>query len=384
VKRIVVAIYIDPDFFPPTINAILNLAEVAEEVVVISRNNSVADFPYPANVSLKKIGKKVSVRDSEKQSVFMKTFYLLKFVFTFRSYAKSKKTELVLVYDTLALFGFFLIKFVRQKRKIWYHNHDMPDRAKLSKCSIGGLAAKYEEKAMQYIHFFSLPSKDRLQYFPKLLPSIPVFIIPNYPSLRVYQQENVNKELKEPVRIIYQGFIGKGHSLEECILLLQEKINGFGLQLVLKGSVTSQYKGYLNTLADQYQVRDQLIWEGIGPYNELPALTGFCEIGIGINMNTDPVSLAQATASNKIYEYAASGLPVVLYNSKQFINQLQQYDWISFSDGSVESLKEKLYGIIKNWQKLSKSARRDFQETLNFENVFIPTLKIILETRAKL
>ncbi len=89
-KRAVVAIYIDPDFYPPTINAILNLAEKFEEVVVVSRNNTSTDFPYPPNVKLKKIGKCISVRDLEKSPLWSKAFNFLLFNFSFLKYAKRK------------------------------------------------------------------------------------------------------------------------------------------------------------------------------------------------------------------------------------------------------------------------------------------------------
>jgi glycosyltransferase involved in cell wall biosynthesis len=377
VKRAVVAIYIDPDFFPPTINAILNLAEQAEEVIVVSRNNSKSDYPYPSNVHLKKIGRRISVRDSEKQPAWTKLFYFLQFTLSLHREAKNKNTDLVLLYDPFALFSFFIVKRMRRKRKIWYHNHDMPDKTMQRKYSLGYFASKYEAKAMKHVDFFSLPSKERLQYYTAIDPAIPVFIIPNYPSLKVYYPPGKKSSVKEKIKIIYQGFIGKGHALEECIELLQENIHGYELNLVLKGSVTPGYKLFLNALAEKYNVADKLVWKDIGSYYELPALTASCDIGIGINMNNDIVSQAQATASNKIYEYAASGLPVILYNSDQFTQYLQRYNWTFFTDGSVKSIKENVEAIAKDLPALSESAQQDFEQSLNFESYFMPALNIV-------
>ena len=86
-KRAVVAIYVDPDFYPPTINAILNLSECFDEVIVVSRNNAAKDFPYPANVNLKKVGSNCTVRQMEKQSLWKKGFYFFKFCLSFLKYA---------------------------------------------------------------------------------------------------------------------------------------------------------------------------------------------------------------------------------------------------------------------------------------------------------
>lgn len=377
-KRVVVAIYTDPDFYPPTISAILNLALAYEEVIVISRNNSQADYPYPPNVHLKKIGSFCTVREMERQPAWRKTFYFLQFIFSFFRHAKNSKTNLVVLYDHFALFAFYVVRSIRRNKKIWYHSHDMVDKSLVSSYSIGGLAAKYETKAMQLIDFFSLPSEERIKYYPDIKNRIPVFIIPNYPSLKVYHHFQKEEKKSNRIKIIYQGFIGAGHSLEEIIQLLPKVINGYSLELILKGSVTDEYRAFLKKGAGELKVSQQLTWLPIGPYSELPSITTSSDIGIGINMNNDNVSLSQGTASNKIYEYAASGLPIILFDSGQFRKYLDKYEWAFFTDGSVDSLKQNMELIIKNLPDLVKKARYDFEQGLNFEMVFQPALQKII------
>jgi hypothetical protein len=380
-KRAVVAIYVDPDFYPPTINAILNLSECFDEVIVVSRNNAAKDFPYPANVSLKKVGSNCTVRQMEKQSLWKKGFYFFKFCLSFLKYAGKKDTELILIYDSIALYAYYLTKNLIGKKTIWYHNHDMQDRNLISSYSIGGLAAKFQKRAMRNIRYFSLPAKERLVYFPGLKESISTFIIPNYPSLKVYKKDNSKpKDDCKTIRIIYQGFIGAGHSLEELITLLPEKINGYNLELILKGSVTDAYRNSIRKTSTKLGVDDKVHWLAIGPYSELPELTCQADIGIGINKNTDIVSMAQGTASNKIYEYAASGLPVILYNSEQFVHYLASYEWTYFSNGSATSLRAVIGQITARLKEISMVARRDFESHLNFEQVFQPVLKKVLSS----
>lgn len=376
-KRAVVAIYVDPDFFPPTINAILNLAEQTDEVVVISRSNSVEDYPYPPNVRLKKIGKHVSVRDMEIQPLWNKLSCFIAFSLSLFGEAKNKSTQLVLLYDPFALFAFSLARYFRLKKKVWYHNHDLPDLRSIRKNSLGYWAAKYELKGMKHIDFFSLPSRERLSFYPMLKPEITVFIIPNYPSLQVYKREHKTHFENDRVRIIYQGFIGPGHGLEVITKLLGEKINGYELQLILKGSVSADYKSSIDRLAEEYKVSGQVNWYCIGAYHELPCLTHSCDIGIGINTNSDPVSLTQGTSSNKIYEYAASGLPVLVNNNEQFDKYLGSYDWAYFTDGSEIVTRKMLEEIIKEILSASKSARDDFETSLNFESYFMPALNMV-------
>lgn len=379
IKRIVVGIYIDPDFFPPTINAILNFAEVCEEVIVVSRNNCLGDFPYPGNVVLKKVGQYSTVREMEKQPVILKAVEFLKFTYRlFRSY-RSNKCELLVLYDHIALFSFFLTKSISGKSKVWYHNHDMPIKEMIKKRTIGGLAAAYEEKGMRNIDFFSLPSQERLPFYSHINAGIPVFIIPNYPSLKVYGNVQIGPD-KKGFKIIYQGFIGSGHALEEVIQCLETYRPNNNIQLILKGSVNAEYKKELNELAHRLGVADQLHWHLIGPYKELPSLTASCNAGIGINQNTDIISRNQGTASNKIYEYAACGLPVIVFDNEQFRKYLDKFPWVFFTDGSVDSFRKHINNIHQNGCDLGKLARESFEQELNFEKVFLPVLNEITRT----
>lgn len=378
--RAVVAIYIDPDFYPPTINAILNLAEVYEEVIVISRNNTNGDYPFPSNVQLEKIGKKVTVREMEKQSMWVKAVCFLKFTFQLLHYSRSPKANLVVLYDPIALYGFYLVKkFIRRgKKKTWYHNHDMPLEGLSRQFSVGGLAAKYEVRAMESMDFFSLPARERIQCYPEIKDRVKIFVIPNYPSLKLYHSYKVKEKKEAVLRIIFQGFIGPGLCLENFIDLLPSSINKRPLHLILKGSVKDGYKKALNARAAQLNVSEKLTWVNIGPYSELLPLTSSCDIGIGININTDLISNMLNTASNKIYEYAASGLPVLLSDSEQYRQCLDKYEWAFFTDGSLNSLKESIILIEEKLPHSGNAARHDFEQSLNFEAVFLPVLQKVM------
>lgn len=382
IKRIVVAIYVDPDFFPPTINAILNFAEVSDEVIVVSRNNSLGDYPYPSNVILKKTGNFCTVREMENQPVALKAFEFLKFTYHLLSFSRSKKSQLLVLYDHIALFSFFLSKRFSGKRRVWYHNHDMPIKEIIKMRTIGGFAATYEEKAMKGVDFFSLPSQERLHFYPHIDTGIPIFIIPNYPSLKVYGNIAARNQ-KQDFKIIFQGFIGTGHGLEEMIQCLASCPDIKSIKLILKGFVTANYKKKLNELADALGVGDQIHWYPASPYKELPALTGSCTAGIGINKNTDIVNRNQGTASNKIYEYAACGLPVIVSDNEQFRRYLEKYDWVFFTDGYAKSLEGILKSIAQNGPELGKLARESFEKELNFEKVFLPVLEKVMATITK-
>jgi glycosyltransferase involved in cell wall biosynthesis len=375
-NRIVVSIYIHPDFYPPTINAINNLAEQCEELIVVTRNNSKEDYFIGNNVKSVKIGDYIKPYDFEKKSIAIKIITFLKFTFKLLQYSKSKKTDWIICYDSIPLFSLFLINWILPtKIKYWYHNHDVPDVNANSKFSIGWLAANYEKKALQKMNYFTLPSDDRLEYYPNINATTKYALIPNYPSTKIYKQpKTTTLEKADTIKILYQGSIGKGHSIEEIIILLSKQISGKKLKLVLKGPVREQYKNELNAIAIDNNVEKDIEWIGIGLYKDLQAITKSCDIGIAIYKGTDVMNKTLGTASNKIYEYAACGLPILVYDNQQFRKYLSNYKWVVFTDGSVDSINTSIKHIVDNYIELSTQARKDFDLFFNFEKYFkIPT-----------
>lgn len=379
-KQIVVAIYVDPDFYPPTINAILNFATNADEVIVISRNNTTINFDYPSNVKLIKIGSPVSVREMEKQSVKSKLWNFIQFATQVRKYSMQQATDLLVLYDPLALFAYHIFGRGIAKKKVWYHNHDMPGKNGVGKFSLVGRAAMKEHDAVKKVNILSLPDAHRKKYYTDIKAAQDILILPNFPSPKVYGKAYAPKVPVDTIKLIYQGFIGEGHGLETILQILDKRIAGYKVELICKGSVSDSYKLKLKTLAEQYQVADQLRFITIGPYKELMPVTAGCHIGIAINTNNDAVSKAQGTASNKIYEYAAIGLPVIINNAAQFLEQLKSKPWVFFVDDTVESIQSAIENIMKDWLEHSRAAKKEFEDELNFENFFTPVFKKVLKS----
>jgi hypothetical protein len=85
------------------------------------------------------------------------------------------------------------------------------------------------------------------------------------------------------------------------------------------------------------------------------------------------------TASNKIYEYAALGLPVVLYDTPHFRHHLGERRWAFFTTLSETSLLHTLQVVTECYDDAARAATEDFHRELNFERVFTPALRTVLE-----
>lgn len=382
--NLVIGIYFHPEAYPPTLNAVGELSECFNHITIIHRPHLHNSWQYPPNVHALASGSFVTSREQESASVLKKTAFFIRYVRMFFKQCLSDKPEVILVYDSLSLHAYHLIKrLLPFKHKIWYHNHDVTEPGLLRKFSIGWFAAKTEAKAFQYLDVFSLPSNDRLKYFPMQQFKGSYFFIPNYPAVKFYRQFYHPRILGQTVRIIFQGQIGPYHGIEEIIPLLKAGIMGRRLELVLKGPCMQDYKHKLMQHAETHHVTANVTFAGVTPYAEVPATSAGCHIGIGILAKKDIMNTTLGTASNKLYEYAAVGLPVIYYNSEDFTRYLGKFAWAVPTEVTSDDIKEKIAQIFTSYNQLSTSAHNDFMHDLNYEKGFEPVKLYFLSVRGR-
>ena len=178
---------------------------------------------------------------------------------------------------------------------------------------------------------------------------------------------NSKKEINEVLKILYQGYIGDGHGIEEIIQILNTKINNISLQFTIIGPINIEFKQKLLALAKSYKTEDKLYIYDPVAYSDLIGFTQKHHVGIGILKPKNTNFSTAATASNKIYEYIACGLPVLLYDNPYFRNTFINRNWASFTDISSASLLDCMKNIIDNYSYFSQSALFDFYNDLCFD-----------------
>jgi hypothetical protein len=112
----------------------------------------------------------------------------------------------------------------------------------------------------------------------------------------------------------------------------------------------------------------------------LPSITAQSHIGIAVNIPSEVIYQTGGTASNKIYEYAACGLPILYFDHPHYREYLGQFKWAFATDLSKESIENCIIEIMNNYDYFSQQARNDFLSRLNFESVFEPILKTFNES----
>lgn len=370
-NTIICVSYIHPEYYPPTLNAIGELSKIFDSVFVLFRAHKLNEWDYNSNVELLVSGKPTSLNEQESAPTYSKIFWFVQFTIHLWWAIGSKKPKYVLLYDPIPLFSFYLIRFFCTKDlKIWYHNHDIAEISKVRKYSIGWFAAKCESRMFPYLDIFSLPSDERKRFFPIGKLKGRYFYLPNYPSIIFYGKFFHDKTILHDaaIKLIYQGNVGEGHGLELIASILGETINGHGLELHIAGTTSEEMRTKLQKLAGIYS--HKIIFHGRLSYKELPKLTSQCDIGIAINEPKEIIYQTGGSASNKIYEYAACGLPILYFNNEHYKNYLRKFDWALPVNLNKKSFKISVEKIINTYNELSSLAHKDFENDLNFESHF--------------
>ncbi|MEJ7768323.1 MAG: glycosyltransferase [Chitinophagaceae bacterium] len=367
--NLVVGIYFHPEAYPPTLNAVGELSDCFQNITIVHRNHMKGAWNFPGNVSVVPSGSLISSVDQENAPLHKKVWFFLQFTASLLRACRNHQPSVILVYDSLSLFAYHLIRPFLSLHKIWYHNHDVTENT-VRKFSISWFAARKESQAFKYLDIFSLPTDERLPNFPMADFKGSYFFIPNYPARSFYEPFYHPKKIGQPLRIVFQGSIGPFHGIEEIIPLLKETVNGYNMMLVLKGPCRDEYRKLCIELARKYEVSEKLVFKGVTSYAEVPVVSASCHIGIGILAKQDIMNKTLGTASNKLYEYAAVGLPVIYFNQENFNRYLSKYTWAFAVTLSSKEIKEKISLIIKSYEQLSVTAHQDFLTDLNFEKGF--------------
>lgn len=256
------------------------------------------------------------------------------------------------------------------EHKVWYHNHDVLEKKLIRKYSLSWFAYKAEIFFINKLDIFSLPANERLPYFDTSKFKGKFFCIPNYPSLKFYKQFYSERKLESELRIIFQGRIDKHHGIEEIIPILKYNLSGYTLRLILKGHSDENYKTEIEKIAEANDVQNLVEIYGFSPYPEVPRISSSCHIGIGIFAKKDIMNETLGTASNKVYEYAAVGLPVLYLENSNLKKYLEKFCWALPVQMSTISIRSKIEDVIANYNEYSKAAYKSFCEDLNFESHF--------------
>ncbi len=366
-STVIITVYSHPEYYPPTLSMIIELSKRYNRVVVYSRNVLDSKWIYPDNVYLYTSGKRISIRETESKSVFLKMVFFLNYTLNFFKLLVKERPSLVVLCDSIPTLAFYLLpKYSKCNINLWYHNHDVLVLRNVRRFSIAWFSWYSERALFGRLSIFTLPSEDRRVYFPINNLKGQFYFLPNFPHRAFFSNFPGAKSLVGVLRLIFQGEISEGHGIEEIIRILPQCINNKDLELHLIGRISVSFKSKLVALGRELDCLDSIIFYEPVNYHLLPSITQNCQIGIAIYTKDDVMNRTIGTASNKFYEYISLGLPVLMFSDSRF-ESLSTKSWALPTNLISKDLIDLLTYADSNYDVLSKCAREDANSTFHYE-----------------
>ncbi len=382
-KSIGMLIYANPDHYPPTFSAVHLLSEHFD-VVLIGRNQDIPDREYPPNVKIHRLGEYTTVGEREKASVWAKVGEYINFVA--QAQRLLKEVSLIYAYDAFGYVAAYVCQFLLcLKVPLVYHCHEISEYLP-PLASLSGWIHRAERIWIHKAAVTVFPDKDRAAFFRKVTNlEKESLIVPNFPLKDYFKfSEDWNllaKKRWENVTLFYRGSISDGSAMQESITaasLLDMNVN-----IKFVGFLTTSNAEKLTSWVEHMKMSTSFSYLGTLPYKDLQAHTLAATIGFALYKNTSFDRVACVTACNKIYEYAACGLPAIVSDFPNYREYLGSEAWVRFADPddpySIASAVRDILSDFGNYQAMCLAARQAFEDKYNYESAFSPLLAKIQE-----
>jgi Glycosyl transferases group 1 len=381
--KIGIVIYNNPDYYPPTLNAIHLLAD-NYDIILIGRNQDLPHWQYPSNVEVYRLGAYSSLHQKMQASTLAKLWEYINFLKEINKILE--KVSLIYSYDPFSYVAVCLSQQLTAKRTpLIYHPHETPDTV-FPLTSLSGWVQRLENKWINRANTLVFPDLDRAMFIKTIvnLDTSPV-IVPNFP-LKSYFSFNINwetyiKNRWQNMTLFYRGSISDTSAMKEIVISAALIPNNVKIKFV--GFLTDTNAAELNDCVNKNNQTASFTYLGVLPYEELQSHTLNATIGLALYKGASFDRVACATACNKIYEYAACGLPIITSDFSSYRSYLGSESWVRFADPedpkSIALAIEDILSNFENYQQMCLAARKAFEDKFNYETVFSPITKTIKE-----
>lgn len=371
-RAIQIIFYNNPDDYPPIINGVRMLAQAGWQVEILCRDSGKSwDVAYPTEANVVRI--RLEGRSSWQE--------YLAFVARVMRHG-SNHASLIYAHDMHALVPARMLATL-YRRPLVYHSHDFADDSQ--KLPAGSRAVHaFQQKFARTADLVIIPDADRakviscslhLKQDPLIVANAPL----NRPvprSTALHQAISIRDQNFTKI-MFRQGRIGIGHAIESTMRSIPYWANrhwGF----VLMGVGESSYIEKLNRDARMLGIERQfMVLPPVG-YDQVKEFTPAANVGHALY---DPIHINNVhitTASNKIMEYMAAGLPLLVSDTPSLRALVEKHNCgITADEQSPQSIAAAvnlLLGDSKHARSIGASARRAFEENFCYDRQFAKVL----------
>ena len=156
-------------------------------------------------------------------------------------------------------------------------------------------------------------------------------------------------------------------------------INNKKITLTIVGQTNTKYKQELLNYAISKGVEKQLFFVERLPYVEMSNFLKNYHIGWAMYKPLDMSVSTAGSSSNKIYEFLANGLPIIVMGNEHHKKHLSISKATFFCDLSPQSIIKSIEIINDNISNLSEKAINEFEDNYQFEIKFSYALNDIIK-----
>ncbi len=341
---------------------------------------------WPADVTIERVGGYASPREKEAASASAKLIEYAKFAARTRALVKQMQPAIVYSYDPHAFVASIAGRLGRRSTPLIFHLHELPETGSLSWTSLQAWVVKAALTGTKSADAAVFPEKYRARHWLMAAgDSRAPMIVPNCPDRSYFPgPADWNETIAERFRareVVYVGYADADNGHLEGLRALAMTEAEIRMRVI--GSFRPEFETSFNALARELGVAERISLDGWIAHDEVPAHASRASVGLSLHKPATKNLEYLGSASNKLFEYAAMGLPVLVPDRESYRDFLGDAEWVTYADiddpGSIARAITSIFADRERYTAMSRAARRAFEEQYNYERVFAPVLERIFE-----
>jgi glycosyltransferase involved in cell wall biosynthesis len=382
--RLLITIYANPDYYPPTVYAVRILSRYFN-IHILCRNMDEPFQEWPSDVTIERVGRYASVGEKEAAGPGAKLIEYAKFAARTRASIKQMEPVAVYSYDPHAFVASMMGRIGRRSTPLVFHLHELPETRDLSWISLQGWVVRVALAGTKSADAVVCPEKYRARHWlTSAGDSRAPLVVPNCPD-KIYfpAPQDWSETIAARCRareVVYVGYASADNGHLEGLRALAMTD---GIRMRVIGGCRPEFGATFNALTRELGVAERVSLDGWLRQGELVTRASAASAGLSLQKPVSKGLEYLGSASNKLFEYAAMGLPVVVPDRESYRDFLGNAEWVTYANiEEPDSIARAISAIFTDRERyvaMSHAARRAFEEQYNYERVFAPALERIFE-----
>jgi glycosyltransferase involved in cell wall biosynthesis len=340
---------------------------------------------WPSEVTVERIGAYASVGEKEGAGAQTKLIEYAKFAARTRALIKQMQPAIVYSYDPYAFVASLLGRIGARSTPLIFHLHELWETEGLPWNSLQKWVVKAALTGTKSADAVVFPEKYRSHYWQQAAGDLrALIVVPNCPEKSYFPAPaDWSETIAGRYRAREAVYVGYASADNGHLEALRAIAMADGTTIRVIGRFRPEFEASFKALASELGITERLRLDGWIAHNEVIARASRSSVGLSLYKPVTKNLEYMGSASNKLFEYAAMGLPVVVPDRASYRDFLGDAEWVTYADVEVpESIARAIRSIFADRERyvaMSLAARRAFAERYNYERAFAPALDRIFE-----